>query len=165
MALLRRLTFWFALLGALAALGVAIMTTISVVGRATVREPIPGDVELTQMGIAIAISLGLPWCQLHGSNIIVDFFTLKLAARKQRLLDALGALCLVAMYSLLAWRTATGAVSVKEAFETTMILGLPMWWAYAALAPGLALAAVIALVQALMLAAGRPLDQFTGART
>jgi TRAP-type C4-dicarboxylate transport system permease small subunit len=30
-----------------------------------------------------------------------------------------------------------------------MILALPMWWAYASLAPGLALTAAIALVQAL----------------
>jgi TRAP-type C4-dicarboxylate transport system permease small subunit len=28
-----------------------------------------------------------------------------------------------------------------------MILSVPMWWAYASLAPGLALAALIALIQ------------------
>ena len=32
-----------------------------------------------------------------------------------------------------------GALAVHEAGETTMILGLPMWWTYALLAPGLAL--------------------------
>jgi TRAP-type C4-dicarboxylate transport system permease small subunit len=30
-----------------------------------------------------------------------------------------------------------------------MVLSLPMWWAYASLAPGLGLAALIALLQAL----------------
>ena len=45
-------------------------------------------------------------------------------------------------------RTASGALAVAEANETSMILGLPMWWAYAVLAPGLALTALIALVQA-----------------
>jgi TRAP-type C4-dicarboxylate transport system permease small subunit len=30
-----------------------------------------------------------------------------------------------------------------------MVLSLPMWWAYAGLAPGLGLAALIALLQAL----------------
>ena len=29
-----------------------------------------------------------------------------------------------------------GAVAVKEAGETTMLLGLPMWWSYVSLAPG-----------------------------
>jgi TRAP-type C4-dicarboxylate transport system permease small subunit len=31
-----------------------------------------------------------------------------------------------------------------------MIISLPMWWAYASLAPGLALAAVIAVLQGLI---------------
>jgi TRAP-type C4-dicarboxylate transport system permease small subunit len=59
------------------------------------------------------------------------------------------------MVGVLAWRTAAGAVSVREAFETTMILGLPMWITYAVLAPGLALTAVIALVQVKLHLQGR----------
>lgn len=162
MRALRWLTLWFALVGAVVALAVAVMTTVSVIGRAFFRTPIPGDVELTQMGIAIAISLGLPWCQMHGSNIIVDFFTQRLPERRQRLLDAAGAACLVAMYFVLAWRTAAGAVAVREAHETTMILGLPMWWAYAWLAPGLALAGILALVQVWLHATEQPLARMHG---
>jgi TRAP-type C4-dicarboxylate transport system permease small subunit len=44
---------------------------------------------------------------------------------------------------------------VHDAFETTMILGLPMWITYAVLAPGLALTALIALVQVGLRLAGR----------
>ena len=51
------------------------------------------------------------------------------------------------MYGFLAWRTSVGAISVREAGETTMIISLPMWWAYASLAPGLGLSALIALAQ------------------
>ncbi|WP_240787181.1 TRAP transporter small permease [Ramlibacter rhizophilus] len=144
------MTLWFALLGAAAALAVAVMVTWSVVGRAIWLEPIQGDVELTQMGIALSISLCIPWCQLKGANIIVDFFTQKLATPTIRRLDGFGALMLAIMYALLAWRTSVGAVSVMEAYESTMILGLPMWWSYAALAPGLGLACLVALVQAWM---------------
>jgi hypothetical protein len=61
----------------------------------------------------------------------------------------MGNLSLVLLYGLLAWRTSIGAVSVREAGETTMIISLPMWWAYACLAPGLALAGWVALVQGL----------------
>jgi TRAP-type C4-dicarboxylate transport system permease small subunit len=39
-------------------------------------------------------------------------------------------------------------MAVREAGETSMILDLPMWWTYASLAPGLALSALVALVQA-----------------
>lgn len=159
---LRALTLWFALLGTAVAFGVAVMVTWSVIGRAIWLEPIQGDVELTQMGIAVAISLGIPWCQLKGANIIVDFFTQRLSTPAIRRLDGIGSLLLAAMYALLAWRTSVGALSVREAYESTMILGLPMWWSYAALAPGLALACLIALVQAWMHFAQRPVSTLEG---
>ena len=160
--LLRRLALTFALLGAAAALAVALMTVASIAGRALWSTPIPGDVELTQFGIAWALSLSLPWCQLRGANIIVDFFTQHLRERKVRVLDGVGAVLLALMCTLLAWRTSVGALAVREAGETSMILALPMWWAYASLAPGLALAAVVALVQAARHFRGLPLHGLQG---
>jgi TRAP-type C4-dicarboxylate transport system permease small subunit len=162
--LLRRLALMFAVVGSAVALITGVMTVVSVVGRATVAAPIQGDVELTQFGIALAISLGLPWCQLRGANIIVDFFTQNTSARTQRWLDGLGAVLLAVMCALLAWRTAVGAASVMEAGEQSMILALPMWWAYASLAPGLALTGVLALWQAYHHFTGRSLDALTGAQ-
>ncbi|MBL8327643.1 MAG: TRAP transporter small permease [Rubrivivax sp.] len=160
--LLRRLALVFALVGSGVAMLTGLMTVVSVAGRAAIAEPIPGDVELTQFGIALAISLGLPWCQLRGANIIVDFFTQRAAPRTQRWLDGIGALLLAIMCALLAWRTSVGAMSVREAQEQSMILELPMWWAYASLAPGLALAGVIALWQAWHHFTGRSLDGLLG---
>lgn len=147
---LRPLTWWFAVIGSAIALAVGVMTTFSVVGRAFFKSPIQGDIELTQLGIALSISLCIPWCQLRGANIIVDFFTQKASAGKQRFLDAIGAALIALMCFLLAWRTGVGAIAVREAQESSMILGLPMWWAYASLAPGLALGGLVALVQAWM---------------
>jgi TRAP-type C4-dicarboxylate transport system permease small subunit len=149
---LERLARWFALAGTAIAAGVGLMVVASVLGRALLAAPIPGDVELTQFGIAVAISLSLPWCQARRANIMVDFFTTGAAPRTQRRLDAFGALLLALMCVLLAWRSAAGALAVHEAHETSMILALPMWWTYALLAPGLALTALLAVVQA----AGEP---------
>jgi TRAP-type C4-dicarboxylate transport system permease small subunit len=159
MRFLTRLAWWFAVLGGVCACVTALMTAVSIVARAVVSRPIQGDVELTQFGIAICISLCLPWCQLHGGNIIVDFFTQKASAATTRRLDAIGGLLLALMVALLAWRTAAGAFAVGEAGETSMILGLPMWWVYAALAPGLALTGVIAVFQAVVrLSGGNPVQ-------
>ncbi len=142
--LLRQLARLFAVVGSAVALLTGLMTVVSVVGRNAFTQPIQGDVELTQFGIALAISLGLPWCQLRSGNIIVDFFTQRLSQRGQSWLDGVGCVLLGTMCALLAWRTAMGALSVHEAHEQSMILELPMWWAYASLAPGLALTALIA---------------------
>lgn len=156
-AVLRGLARLFALIAGLIACGVASMTVWSIVRRAAISSPIAGDVELTQFGVALCISLCLPWCQLHGGNIIVDFFTQKLPERTNHLLDAFGALLMAAMCGLLSWRTAVGAVSVQEVGETSMILSLPMWWVYVSLAPGLALSGLVALVQMANALRGRPL--------
>lgn len=139
----------FAVIGAAVALITGLLTTLSVIMRAGWSQPIPGDVEMTQMGIAFAISLCLPFCQLQRANIIVDFFTQSTSHKTRQSLDAMGNLLLIVLYWLLAWRTSAGALSVREAGETTMIISLPMWWAYACLAPGLALAGWVALMQAL----------------
>jgi TRAP-type C4-dicarboxylate transport system permease small subunit len=145
---LDRLAWAFAVLGGLCAVGVALMTVTSIVRRAVWSQPISGDIELTQLGIALAISLCLPWCQVQRSHIIVDFFTQSAGERNIRRLDAFGSVLIAVMVFLLSWRTAAGALAVRGASETTMILGLPMWWAYASLAPGLALAGLIAVLQA-----------------
>ncbi|MFM2185460.1 MAG: TRAP transporter small permease [Burkholderiaceae bacterium] len=156
---LSRLSRWFALAGAGVALLVAAMAVWSIAGRYLLSRPLMGDVEITQMGIALSISLCLPWCQWRRAHIIVDFFTQRMGPGVQRTLDALGCMLMAVMGLLLAWRTLIGAFSVADAFEQTMILGLPMWWAYAGLAPGLLLSAVVALWQAKRLTAG----QATGA--
>lgn len=147
-AALARLAGWFAGLGGLCAAAVALMVVASIAGRALWSKPIPGDVELTQFGIALCLSLCLPWAQAQRANILVDFFTQRASRPTLRTLDRIGAVLLAVMVALLAWRTAVGALAVHEAHEATMILDLPMWWTYALLAPGLLLTAVIALVQA-----------------
>jgi len=140
------------------ALSVALTTVASVILRALTSRPIQGDVEITQFGIALAISLMLPWCQWRGANIIVDFFTQKLREQRLRVLDGIGCLLIALMYLLLAWRTGVGAQAVHAAGETSMIRSWPMWWVYASLAPGLALAALVALAQAALHFTGRQLD-------
>lgn len=160
--LLNRFAWLFAMLGGLVASLVALMTVTSIVLRATTTRPIPGDVELTAFGIAVCISLCLPWCQLHGANIIVDFFTQRASLRVQRRLDGIGALLLAVMTALLAWRTSVGAIGVREAGEETMILGVPLWWMYGLLAPGLALTALVAVIQAALYFSGRDVKAMQG---
>lgn len=148
----------FAIVGAAVSLAVALMVMVSIAGRSLAARPIPGDVELTQFGIALCISLCLPWAQVRRANIFVDFFTQRLSDGATRRLDGVGALLLAAMCLLLAWRSAVGALSVAEAHEASMILDLPMWWVYASLVPGLTLTAAVALWQAQRHWSGQPVE-------
>jgi TRAP-type C4-dicarboxylate transport system permease small subunit len=136
----------FALLGGLIVGLVAGVTVVSVVGRWAFATPIPGDVELVQLGTASALALFLPYCQLHGSDLIVDIFTVRSGSALHRWLDAFARVVAAAVLALLAVRAAWGVESLRAASETSMVLGVPLWLAYAPMVPSLALAAVVALL-------------------
>lgn len=137
----------FALLGGLIVALVAAGTVVSVAGRWAFATPVPGDVELVQLGTASALALFLPYCQLHGSHLIVDIFTVRSGAVLHRWLDAFAHVVAAAVLALLAVRAAWGIESLRAASETSMVLGVPLWLAYAPMVPSLALAALIALLQ------------------
>lgn len=135
-----------ALLGGVVLLLVVAVTLVSVVGRAAADQPLPGDVELVQFGIAAALALFLPVCQLQGRHLVVDLFTARAGAGVRRGLDRSAHLAAAAVLLLLAWRAGVGVADLRHAGETSMVLGFPLWLAYAALVPALALAALIALI-------------------
>jgi TRAP-type C4-dicarboxylate transport system permease small subunit len=136
----------FALLGGIVVALVAGVTVVSVIGRWAFATPIPGDVELVQLGTASALALFLPYCQLHGSHLIVDIFTVRSGAALHRWLDVFAHVVAAAVLALLAVRAAWGVESLRAASETSMVLGVPLWLAYAPMVPSLALAAVVALL-------------------
>ncbi|MEO8508428.1 MAG: TRAP transporter small permease [Betaproteobacteria bacterium] len=140
--ILYRTSEWFALAGGAIFVSIALMSVASIASRSLFLQPIQGDYELVQVACAVFVSLCLPICQMAGSNIIVDFFTTRASPRVQRRLDAIGALLLGLVMALVTWRLAAGMVSMREAGETTTILGWPVWYTYALMIPGVALTAV-----------------------
>ena len=142
---------WCAVAGGAMLMLIALMTVVSVIGRAGLGRPVPGDIEITQYAIAVAISTFLPYCLFSGGNLIVDFFTAKARDKTKRVLDALGALTLAFAMSLFAWRTIVGMFSVKDAGEVSMVISMPLWWTYAGMAPCFVLATLAALALAVKL--------------
>ena len=125
--------------------GITLMAVASIVMRSIGFQPIQGDFELVQVTLAGCIALMLPWCQLQGGNLTVDFFTVSLRKTRQRRLDAMGAGLFALVMALVTWRTGAGAIAAKASNESTMILGFPLWIGYLAMLPGLALTVFSAL--------------------
>jgi TRAP-type C4-dicarboxylate transport system permease small subunit len=147
--MLERLARACALLaGALIAFMV-VLTCVSIIGRETVGHTVTGDFELVGLATGAAVGLFMPLCQLHRGNIVVDFFTARAPRHVNRGLDRLGALLLALCCALLAWRAGLGGLSSWRSGSTTMLLGVPEWWAYAPMVPGFGLTAVIGLHQAI----------------
>jgi TRAP-type C4-dicarboxylate transport system permease small subunit len=150
---LRRLCDLSATLGGLVLIAMALMTVISVIGRAFFSSPILGDVELVQLGTAVVVACFLPYTQFQRANIIVDFFTSGAQPNTQRWMDALGTVLYTVTAMLVLWRVTVGSIDMRQGGESSMLMGLPQWWPYALMLPGLALCAVIGGVQSCTLLA------------
>ena len=154
---LERTCDFSAAIGALVLLGIACITTVSVIGRAFFSSPIMGDVELVQLGNAVVVASFLPYTQYRRANIIVDFFTQSTSERTQGLLDLAGAALYTLVMALVLWRVAAGGIAIHEAKERSMLMDLPLWVPYMLMLPGLALCVLIGLVQCVRMAGGRAL--------
>lgn len=130
-----------AIAGGLVFVALVAMSIVSIVGRKLFAWPVPGDVELLQMCAAFASSAFFAYCHMIGGDVKVDFFTHNLPPRWVARLDTLGSFLVGAFGAILAWRTAAGAVALKEVGETSAVLGWPVWVAQALMVPGFALLA------------------------
>lgn len=130
-----------AVLGGLVFVALVAMSIVSIVGRKLFSMPVPGDLELVQLGSAFGASAFFAYCHLNHGDVKVDFFTQHWQASKVMGLDAVGSLLVGLFGALIAWRTAAGAWTVFEAGETSAILGLPVWIAQALMVPGFVLLA------------------------
>lgn len=129
--------------GGLVLLAITVITVVSVVGRTLFNTPLPGDFELIELGSAIAIFAFLPYCQIRKGNVIVDFFTAGASPATTHLLSAVGDLIFMLIAGLLTWRLIYGALDFFEYTEQTMVLRLPIWWAFVPILPASALLTVV----------------------
>jgi TRAP-type C4-dicarboxylate transport system permease small subunit len=127
-----------ALAGGVLLLALAVMVTVSVMARWLTSQGIPGDFELVQIGLALAVFAFMPLCQLRGGNLYVDTFTTRLSGVAQHRLDGFWSLVYALVAGLIAAMMAVGAVQTIASGTGSMVLGLPIGWA-------IAIAAVLAI--------------------
>jgi TRAP-type C4-dicarboxylate transport system permease small subunit len=126
----RRAIEWWALGGGIVLLAVALMTTWSAFSGWVFGKPLPGDFELTEILVAIAVFAFLPYCQQTDANVTADLFTARAGPRALAAFRLFGGLLALGVALLLAWRTWAGLLDYRKYVETTAILKIPIWWAY-----------------------------------
>lgn len=143
--ILNRLSTGLALGGGLLFILLVGMSLVSIIGRKLGFGSVTGDVEMMQVGTAMAAAAFLPYCTLVGDHLRVDLFTERLSVVTKSRLDASCECLLVAAMLVLAWRTALSAAHLHETGDFTTLLGLPIWIPVAAIVPSLLLTALCAL--------------------
>ncbi len=129
---LSRYTAWF---GALVLTIIAIMSAVSIVGRALLPlglGPVPGDFELVEAGTALAVFCFLPWCHLTNGHAMVDLFWKNYPKPMQRALEVFSNALMLVIWLLLVWRMGVSALEYRDNGEVSFILQMPVWWGYAA---------------------------------
>lgn len=141
----RAIEAW-AVLGGLLLLGVVFMTAWSATSGVVFSKPLPGDVELTEMLVAVAVFMFLPYCQLTGANVTADIFTARASRRTIAVFSLISAAIALAFSVLLGVQMSRGLLDYLEFIETTTILRIPIWYAYAPALASLAMLVLAALV-------------------
>ena len=129
-----RLARWTALLGGFVLVALTLMVVASVAGRALIGiglGPVPGDFELVETGIGIAIFFFMPWCYLMSGHATVDLLYMHTPHWAQKAVDSVSDLLMLAVWLVLTWMLWEGMLEKKEYMETTFILQMPVWWSYA----------------------------------
>jgi TRAP-type C4-dicarboxylate transport system permease small subunit len=144
--LVRRVVEWWAVAGGVVLLGIALMTSWSAFSSLVFSKPLPGDFELTEIFVAVAIFAFLPYCQLTDANVTADLFTARAGPRTLAAIGVFCALLALGIALLLTWRTWAGLLDYRRYVETTTILKIPVWTAYVPALASLALLVVACLI-------------------
>ena len=132
-----------AVFGGAVLVALTVITVWSIIGRQiagtdwlndlpvfSLAGPVTGDFELVELGCAVAVFAFLPYCQIVGGNVLVDFFTAKAGPRLKSFLAAIADAVFTLIAATLTWRLVLGAEDLQRYGETTMVLRVPVWWGY-----------------------------------
>ncbi|MFH1871659.1 MAG: TRAP transporter small permease [Pseudomonadota bacterium] len=126
---------WMAWFGALVLVLLAVVSVISIAGRALSFAglgPVPGDFELVEAGTALAVFCFLPWCHLRRAHADVTMLWHAYPPRMQRLLEGFSDALMLVIWVLLVWRMGVATLEFRANGEVSFILQMPVWWGYAA---------------------------------
>ncbi len=125
----RSLIHYWAIGGGILLLAVVLVNTASI-ALGIFGDPIPGDVELTEMGVAVSVFAFLPYCQLHYANVTADIFTSRASPAFLKAVEAITSVVAMTFAVLLAWWMYKGMVDRYNYDYTSAVLLIPMWMPY-----------------------------------
>lgn len=156
---------WLAYFGGFLLTAAAIMTIISIAGRAMIWAglgPVLGDFELVELAVAVAVFSFLPWSQINRDQVTVDVLVDTFPPRLRAGFGMAGDTAMAIAASVIAWRMWLGLgerlpmgsdtlrtllmLGDKPYYtETTFILRMPVWYGYALSMVGAAFFAVVCI--------------------
>jgi TRAP-type C4-dicarboxylate transport system permease small subunit len=126
-------------IGGLILLALAALTVVNILLRLGFGFQLRGEFDLASLGGAVSVFCFLPYGQVTGAHVTIDFITRGAPRTVKTWLDALASLAFALAIAVLAWRMALGGIELAEARQETAVLRVPYWLAFLAAAPAMAL--------------------------
>lgn len=143
--LARRVITWWAILGGLLLVAAVALNVYSVLGG-VFWQPFPGEIELNEIAVAVAVFAFLPYCQLVGANVSADIFTSRAGPRWVAGFAFLGSLVALVFCLTLMRQMYLGMLDQREYNYITAVLQVPIWLGYLPCVLSLALLSVASLI-------------------
>ncbi len=144
---------WSAIAGGLMLIAMTILICVSIIGRAFLwagLKPILGDYELVSIGMGFAVFAFMPWTHLNRGHALVSLVADTFGITANAIILVITDTMMLIVASFLAWRLYAGMVDKFSYRETTLLLRLPLGWAY-----GLGLIGAVVLVVVAIFVLGR----------
>jgi TRAP-type C4-dicarboxylate transport system permease small subunit len=139
-----RLTRWLHYLSGALLIGLMVLTVVNILGRSLFDTPVPGAVELTEIGMVAIVFMGLAYAQERGDHIRVELLYEKFGARGRRVLDLFATLVSFVTVAVMTWRLWAYASQLAVSGRTTSVLRIPLSWvAWVAVAGGVVYAVAV----------------------
>ena len=133
--LIHHLARWTAVAGGVMLVGCIGVVVASVFGRAFVwagLKAVTGDYELVSIGVGFAVFAFMPWVHLTRGHATVVLLTDFFGARVNRWIVVITDTLMLAAATFITWRLYEGMLDKFSFRETTLLLRIPLGWAYAA---------------------------------
>jgi TRAP-type C4-dicarboxylate transport system permease small subunit len=102
-----------------------LLTVADIVLRTFFNVPIPGMLELIELGLACTVFVALPAVFLRDEHLVVDVIDNVVPPPLVRLLDLAGAVISLGLLALMAWQMVPLARTMQEFGDVTSDLSIP----------------------------------------
>lgn len=142
-----RLLKGVALLGGLVLFGLVLLVSTSVFARYVLNQPILGDQELVEIGMALVVMAAMPLTTLQNGHIRVDILDHRIGAPGRFVGDVFARVVSCIVLFLLIRKSWDKMLDAHEYGDVTNMIEIPVSIAYGAITFGMGLFAVVLVVQ------------------
>lgn len=148
---MRQSSMALAMLAGASLVAMMALVFVAVILRYVAGMPLLGVNEIVQLLSVAVVMLALPWCTDAGAHVSVDVLDQAIGRWGRFVGDLMSRALSVWVLCVLVARAWAKVLDAREFGDATNMLQLPIWPFYAMLAAGIALCALILVVQALLI--------------